>query len=355
MRTLVVFFLFVAGFASAQSPVLYTRPSQMAKVLQRIGTTDIEVVYHSPLAKGRKIFGDIVPYNEKVNGVEWPWRAGANENTTISFTHDVEINGNPLKAGTYGLHIFVSEKEWTLAFSNQYQAWGNFNYQAEEDALRVKVTPGTAEMQDWLSYDFSNPEPESVTLSLRWEQTKASFKISTNVDRNILADLNKIEAKKANHLYMMASLTLKLDSTDTNDAMMLVDESLALERSLGNSLLKADLLRLTGKKTEAEQVKKAAISASTANELFTYAMKLDGESKSGVMELLKLNQSRHPEDWFSYMGYANYYMTREDYKNAVAYFEKTLEYAPARGAGFARYRLGFAKNKLLEASARNKR
>src|SRR5580765_873560 len=104
--------------------------SQKAMVMHRIGLTDITITYHSPLVKGRKVWGELVPYNEV-------WRAGANENTTISFSSPVTINGKPLAAGTYGLHMIPTKGDWTIACSNTRWAWGSFSYDQKEDALRV--------------------------------------------------------------------------------------------------------------------------------------------------------------------------------------------------------------------------
>src|SRR5580765_806371 len=108
--------------------------SQKAMVMHRIGLTDITITYHSPLVKGRKIWGELVPYNEV-------WRAGANENTTISFSTNVMIEGKPLSAGTYGLHTIPTENEWTIIFSKNSTSWGSFFYDKSEDALRVMVKP----------------------------------------------------------------------------------------------------------------------------------------------------------------------------------------------------------------------
>lgn len=334
---------------SAQNPVLYTRPSQMAKVFQRLGTTDIEVVYHAPLAKDRKVFGGIVPYNEKVNGKDHPWRAGANENTTISFSHDVEINGHMLPAGTYGFHIFVSEDEWTLAFSNRHQDWGSFTYTADEDALRVKAAPKSIPMQQWLSYTFSDPKSDMVTLNLQWETTKVSFDISTNVEENILADLEKIEDKNATHLYLTATIMLKRDSSNTEEALKLVNQSIELKKTLSNSLLKVDLLRMAGDKKAAKKLKEETLASASGNELFSYAMKLNNEDNPREsMRILKLNLKQNPDDWFTQLGFANYYMTKDEYATAVPYFEEALRLAPEQAKGFATYRLGFAKSKLAK-------
>lgn len=126
--------------------------SQKAVVMQRIGLTDLTITYHSPLAKNRAIWGKLVPFNEV-------WRAGANENTVINFTSDVTINGKGLEAGSYGLHMIPSEKEWIVIFSKNFSPWGSFFYKQDEDALRITVTPVSHTYQDWLSYSFTDLIP----------------------------------------------------------------------------------------------------------------------------------------------------------------------------------------------------
>src|ERR1035438_6887110 len=110
--------------------------SQHAKVTQRIGVTDITVNYHRPLVNDRKVWGALVPYGQV-------WRAGANENTTITFSDPVTVEGKPLEKGTYGLHMIPNADEWTIIFSKNSTSWGAFTYDQKEDALRVTVKPKT--------------------------------------------------------------------------------------------------------------------------------------------------------------------------------------------------------------------
>lgn len=160
------------------------RPSLKAGVMQRLGAdTDITIAYSRPGVKGRKIWGALVPYgmapgNQYSKNQPFPWRAGANENTTIEFSKDVLIEGKPLAAGKYGLHMVPSEKEWTIIFSKNNSAWGSFSYNPEEDALRVTVTPVAAPSQEWLAYGFEELAGKSATAFLHWEQLKVPFKIS---------------------------------------------------------------------------------------------------------------------------------------------------------------------------------
>lgn len=144
--SLLILLVVAAGsiLGSAQSLILdLPLPSQRAQVSQRIGITDITIVYHRPLAHDRKIWGGLVAYGSI-------WRAGANENTTITFSDPVAIEGQPLDKGTYGLHMIPNIDEWTVIFSKTSTAWGSFSYNQAEDALRVSVKPIPSETHNAL-------------------------------------------------------------------------------------------------------------------------------------------------------------------------------------------------------------
>lgn len=166
----------------AQGPQV--RASLKAAVMQSLGAdTEITITYSRPGVKGRAIWGALVPYgmapgNKYSKDQPFPWRAGANENTTIEFSKDVLVEGKPLAAGKYGLHMIPSQKEWTIIFSKNNSAWGSFSYKPEEDALRVTVTPVAAPFQEWLTYGFEDLAGKSATAFLYWEKLKVPFKIS---------------------------------------------------------------------------------------------------------------------------------------------------------------------------------
>jgi uncharacterized protein YuzE len=159
------------------------RASLKASVTQRLGVdTDITIDYSRPGVKGRKIWGELVPYgmapgNEYSKNKPYPWRAGANENTTIEFNKDILIEGNRLPAGKYGIHMIPSEKDWTIIFSKNNSAWGSFQYNQDEDALRITVTPVKAPFQEWLVFGFDDLAGTSATAFLHWENLKVPFKI----------------------------------------------------------------------------------------------------------------------------------------------------------------------------------
>ncbi len=176
-----VVFLALPSVGSGQEGKV--RASLKASVTQRLGTdADITIEYSRPGVKGRKIWGDLVPYglapgNKYSENKPYPWRAGANENTTIEFKKDVLIEGKPMPAGKYGIHMIPSEKEWIIIFSKNNSAWGSFAYKEEEDALRITVTPVKAPHQEWLAYGFEDLAGTSATAYLHWEQLKVPFNI----------------------------------------------------------------------------------------------------------------------------------------------------------------------------------
>jgi hypothetical protein len=154
-----------------------------ATVTQKLGADAVITIdYSRPGVKGRKIWGALVPYgmapgNQYSKNKPYPWRAGANQNTTIEFNKDVLIDGKPLPAGKYGLHMIPGEKDWTIIFSKKNDAWGSFSYDQADDALRVTVIPVKAPHQEWLMFGFDDLAGTSATAYLHWEQLKVPFRI----------------------------------------------------------------------------------------------------------------------------------------------------------------------------------
>jgi len=167
-------------FAQNKGP----RASLKASVSQTIGTdTEITIVYSRPGVKGRTIWGDLVPMgmapgNKGSNDKPFPWRAGANENTTFETSKDITVDGRDLPAGKYGLHMIPGEKEFVIIFSKVNDSWGSFSYDKANDALRITVTPVEAPFEEWLSYGFDDLAGTSVTAYLHWEKKKIPFKVA---------------------------------------------------------------------------------------------------------------------------------------------------------------------------------
>ena len=181
----VIISIVVAMSSIAQAQDDEVRKSLPASVTQRIGVdTDVTFDFSRPGVKGRVIWGDIVPYGmypgvKYSNDKPYPWRAGADENTTISVSKDVTIDGKKLAAGKYGIHMIASETDWIVIFSKKNEDWGSYTYDEKEDALRITVKPVTAPHEEWLTFGFDNLAGTSATAFMHWEKLKVPFKIAT--------------------------------------------------------------------------------------------------------------------------------------------------------------------------------
>lgn len=176
-----VTFMLLPNLSEAQDAK--PRPSPKASVTQRIGAdTDVVIDYSRPAVKGRKIWGDLVPYgmypgNKYSKEKPYPWRSGANENTTIEFNHDVKIEGKVIPAGKYGIHMVASEKSFKVMFNKRNADWGSYSYDASQDALTAEVTPVKVENTEWLEFGFDDLSDNGATAYLKWEKLKIPFKI----------------------------------------------------------------------------------------------------------------------------------------------------------------------------------
>ena len=159
------------------------RKSPKASVTQRIGVdTDIVIDYSRPGVKGRVIWGDLVPYgmypgNKYSKEKPYPWRAGANENTTIEFNNDLLIEGKKIPAGKYSIHMIASKKDFKIMFNKDNAGWGSYGYDSGQDVVSVSVTPVKDGHTEWLEFGFDNLSDNGATAYLRWEKLKIPFKV----------------------------------------------------------------------------------------------------------------------------------------------------------------------------------
>lgn len=340
----------LAGHAitQAQDMLVATKVSPRASVTQRIGTTDVTVVYHSPSAKKREIFGGIVPYNFVVDGVEYPWRAGSNQNTTIEFTHDVKVQGQALAKGKYGLHIFVKEKEWIFIFSKNSENWGSFSYKKEEDALRVTVKPENGPYQEYLNYVFVTRKLQSARLELQWSTVKCGIEISVDVNSNVLADLKGKEEKTVDDYVKIAQLTMAQDATKTEEALEFVDQSLEIGPEFRNTMLKSQLLAQQGKVSESKKYEQQALELGEGFPYFYYYplsfMLLDGDTQK-TYELLSGMLEKKPDNWIANLAMGEYYIKTKDQEKATYHFGKAYQHAGERSKNYTRYM--YLSNKLI--------
>ncbi|HEY1055201.1 MAG TPA: DUF2911 domain-containing protein, partial [Emticicia sp.] len=204
---LLIITLFAASLMTFAQGDLTSAPdggNKKASVSEQIGITDVTINYGRPGVKGRegKIWGTPVAHYGLVDlgfgtSKAAPWRAGANENTTISFSNDVKIEGKDLAAGTYGFHIILGEADNTLIFSKANNSWGSFYYDPAQDALRVNVKSQPLDKSvEWLKYEFMNQTDNSATIALLWEKRMIPFKIEVDEHKIQLASFrNELHTK----------------------------------------------------------------------------------------------------------------------------------------------------------------
>jgi hypothetical protein len=146
------------------------RASPNALVGQTVGTTDVYVQYGRPSARGRAVYGGLVPYGEV-------WRTGANEATTFTATADVMVEGQRLPAGTYALFTVPGENAWDVVFNETAEQWGSFGYDESADALRVTVQPVEIPMQEQFLIAFSDVSGDAAVMHLHWDTVGVPVRI----------------------------------------------------------------------------------------------------------------------------------------------------------------------------------
>lgn len=319
--------LLLLSFAgSAQTTITLPRESQYASVTQRVGISDIKVVYHSPAVKGRKIFGGLVPYDS------W-WRAGANENTTISFTHDVSIEKQKLAAGIYGLHMIPGKDMWTIIFSNNHTSWGSFFYKQEEDALRVLVKPQTHAFTESLTYSFVDKSATSVKLALIWDNIEVPILIDVDVKNIVLANIrNELRGNPAftwQGWYDAANYCYE-NKINFEEALHWIEKSDKMKPGDFNILrLKASILEVSGNNTGAEIIMKDLVANAKEADLNAYGYELLSHGKTQkAIEIFQLNIKRHPKSWNVYDSLAEAYSKKGDNQAAIKQYELALKSAP---------------------------
>lgn len=362
---ILVMFFFLGKEVLAQGLVT-TPPSggnQKASVTQYMGLVGVTINYSSPDVTGPngqsredQIWGQLVPYGLTNLGfgtaTEAPWRAGANENTTIAFTHDVKVEGEPLAAGTYGLHMITDPDEWTIIFSNNYSAWGSYFYDPSQDALRVKVTPEESEFTEWLTYGFENRQLGETHAVLKWEKLKVPIMIACDVNEiylaNIRQELQSTQGFTWQGWQSAANFCVQND-INLEEALTWADQAISAPSGIGQENFttldtKAQVLSKLNRMAEAKAVMAKAIDhpSATVSQIHFYGRRLITEGKNEeALDIFKLNRKRNPKDNFTtIVGLARGYAATGQKKKAVENYRLAAKTAPP---GQAQFYEGLAK------------
>jgi len=330
------------GIAHAQLTSLPDAGNKRASVSEGIGVTNVIIRYNRPHVKGREghIWGALIPPGYVDQGFgpskSAPWRAGANESTSIEFSTDVMIEGQPLAAGKYGFFVAYDPNECTLIFSKNSTSWGSFFYDPAEDALKVKVKPVPADKSvEWLKYEFADQTPESATVQLQWEKLVIPFKISVDVVKTQLESFRReLRTDKGFswEAWDQAAAYCAQNKTNLDQALMWTDTATSVNFGGSQSFqawsTRAAVLDSLGRKADGAAAMKKALPYGSENDLYFYARGLTRAKRGAeALEIFKMNYDKHPDEFLTNAGMARGYSAVGDYKKALTYALKAQKQA----------------------------
>jgi len=328
-------------------------PSPAAVVEQTIGLSTVTINYSRPnviasngIDRTGKIWGKLVPYdfNSRTimsKGEPVPWRAGANENTTIEISHDAKIEGEPLKAGIYGLHMAIHRDGGaTIIFSNTSDAWGSFSYEESEDALRVQVQTAEIPLTRRLIYTFTDVSKSSGTVTLDWEMKRISFTIAFDTHNMVLGQFRDALADTTGITwvdYNRAAAYCANNMVNLEQGIDWAEASILLEMNYRNLSTKSKLLAGLGQSEQSLDVKNEALELPTTrpNDYYSYGTEFIRLGKvQQAMEIYQRLSKRWPDHWLTSHGLARVHSALGDYEKAIIYEKDALVNAPKANKGF---------------------
>jgi len=262
----------VSGLQAQTPNINFPAASPACTLKQRVGLTDIEIVYSRPGVKGRTIFGGIVPYGQV-------WRTGANQATKITFSTPVKLESTDIPAGTYALFTIPGEDEWTIIISTNAAQWGAFQYNQKDDFARVKVAPvPLAQPVEAFTIDLNNIRDDSATLNLIWDKTRVPVKLELDVVGKLVPQIEAAMAapgKKSDGFYFQAATFYFNHDQDLKKTLDWVNDGLADNPRIAYEMLhlKAQILAKQGDRAG------AIAAAKQSSEL---AVKAEGPGSSFV-------------------------------------------------------------------------
>jgi hypothetical protein len=323
--------------ASGQAITTPRDASPAATVSQTIGISTVTVNYSRPSVRGREVWGNLVPYGWTAqgfgNGNEAPWRAGANENTVITFSHAATVEGKLVPPGSYGFFLVINQDNTgEVVLSKDYRSWGSYFYEAGQDQLRSKIQVRTIPNTEMLTCEFINVTKNSAELVLNWEKKQFPVKVEFAVTDIVMANAEQ-ELKGPTGFtwqgYSSAANYALQNNINLDKALTWIDNAIAQNSNFTTLRIKSGILKQTGKTAEADKMMKEALAVGTEAELNTYGYQLinQGEHDKAI-EILALNTTRHPKSANAWDSLGEAYATKGDKTNAIKNFKKSLNLNP---------------------------
>ena len=339
--------LFTVSSFTAQVPYNSAVPNgytKKASVSEQVGLTQVTITYSRPAVRGRegKVWGELVPKGFVDqgfgNGKPAPWRAGANENTTIEFDTDVKIEGQTLPKGRYGLFIAYDPAESIVIFSKRSDSWGSFFYDEKEDALRVRVKPQPLEKSvEFLKYEFSEQKPDSAVIALSWEKLSIPFKVEVDYLKQqfeaFVTEAQNPRGWTSEGLNIAAGWTLQNNyglEKGLEWATMATRPSFpGNPTSFAALSTKALILEKLGRSSEASETIKTALPFGNPAQLQQFGRQfLAAKNPKAAMEIFQFNYDKNPNQFAALIGMARGLSANGDYAKALEFAAKALPLAP---------------------------
>lgn len=320
--------LLLCQVAAAQAPFKLPEASPAATVGETIGVTDVAITYHRPAVNKRRIWNGLVPYGT-------PWRAGANENTTIAFSTPVKIEGQALPAGSYALYAIPGASQWTMILSKFTGDWGVYNYDPSEDAVRVTVTPQpVADSVERLQYTFDDVTNNSAIVALRWEKLRVPMKVEVDLPSTVQASIDTAlrGGKHWDPTSWVAAARWEMRNGNTDRALEYVNHALSLSTTMAALRTKAAIVEKKGDAKTAAELRQRAQTLFTEAETiqFGYGTPLGAKKPDEAIAFLNNYSAAHPQSpelWRVYAGLGEAYAAKGDHAKAKEYFDKAMSLA----------------------------
>ncbi len=258
IRALILCLMVVSGI-SATAQIDLPAPSPLGTVAQRIGFADVSISYSRPSAKGRTVYGDLVPFNKV-------WRTGANAATKITLSENAKINGKDIKAGEYSIFTVPAKDSWVIAFNSDLKASAS-TYKEENDVLRIVVnTKPVNDLVETLTFNFTNLKTGEATVELVWEKTAVQFTIVTEVDAVVMGKIKTQTAGVSPSVYFASARYYYDTNRDLTQALEWINLAFAAQEPTfwmlrQKALIQAGLKDYKGAIATAELSTKKAIEA----------------------------------------------------------------------------------------------
>ena len=345
MKPLLLLLLLLSSSAFAQVMPLTLEPdggNKKASVSEQIGIVKIEIDYNRPGVKGRegKIWNTPVAHYgfvDQGHGTSYaaPWRAGANENTTMSFSHPVSIEGKDLPAGKYGFFIALGETESTLVFSKVNNSWGSFYYDETMDALRVNVKNQTLDKSvEWLKYEFTDESDSSVVVAMSWEKRKIAFRVAADRKKfQMEAFKSDFRITRPYYDFIAAAYWCVGNNYGLEQALAWMDRAIYFrvmgEKNFRSLSTKAAVLTKMNRLDDAKKVMDEAIPFGAILDLHFYGRNLLSQNQPReAFKVFKMNYDKHPDDFTTNVGMARAYSAVGEYKKGLPHLKTALPKAP---------------------------